>query len=55
MYYFTGSAIDDNPFFSEAKQEALAPADAKTLFGDSDDSDWDDLAGGLFYFIDDQT
>jgi hypothetical protein len=32
------------------------PVDSKTLFGDSDDSDWDDLAGGLFqeivyYFI----
>ena len=41
--FFCQSDVEDNPFFSVTKPEEVR---ASAIFGDSDDSDWDDLGGG---------
>lgn len=39
---------EDNPFFASSKT-ATETADAKTIFGESDDSDLEDLGGGNLF------
>ena len=39
---------EENPFFAEAQstEDSGPSADPRSLFGDSDDSDWEEMDGG---------